>query len=146
MQPRRRDGDAGNAALELVILAPVVLLLISFVVAAGRTSVADGSVQAAARDAARQASISRTLGQATATARASAETELAEEGLDCSPAAAVVVHATAAFVNSQPGQPASVSATVTCHVPLSDLLLPGLPGSKTLTASFASPLDPFRAR
>ena len=61
MQSARRERDAGNAALELVILAPVVLLLISFVIAAGRTSIAQGSVQAAARDAARQASIARSI-------------------------------------------------------------------------------------
>jgi hypothetical protein len=39
-----------------------------------------------------------------------------------------------------------VSATVTCTVSLSDLLVPGLPGSRTLTATFTSPLDPFRER
>ncbi len=47
-----------------------------------------------------------------------------------------------------PGQPATVSADVSCTVPLSDLLpwLPGLPGAKTVKAQFSSPLDPFRAR
>ena len=59
--PARRAGlihhgfvhhDSGNAALELLILAPVILGLIGLVIAAGRTSVAQGSVDAAARDAA----------------------------------------------------------------------------------------------
>ena len=59
IHPSLRD-DAGNAALELVILAPVILFLLGLVIAAGRTSVAQGSVAAAARDAARQASISLT--------------------------------------------------------------------------------------
>lgn len=54
---RRRQGEDGNAALELVILAPVLLALLGLVIAAGRTSIAQGSVDAAARDAARQASI-----------------------------------------------------------------------------------------
>ncbi len=53
---RPRRGDRGNAALELVILAPVIVLLIGMVVAAGRTTIAQGSIDAAARDAARQAS------------------------------------------------------------------------------------------
>jgi Flp pilus assembly protein TadG len=52
IQSSRRDRDAGNAALELVILAPVILFLLGLVIAAGRTSVAQGSVAAAARDAA----------------------------------------------------------------------------------------------
>ncbi len=146
MQPGRRERDAGNAALELLILAPVILLLISLVIAAGRTSLAQGSVQAAARDAARQASIARTLSAAMATAQASAQAELAQEGLDCSPAPLVLIRAASAFDPRNIGQPATVRATVICHVPLSDLLLPGVPGSKTLRANFTSPLDPFRGR
>jgi Flp pilus assembly protein TadG len=145
MPPGRRDSEAGDATLELVILAPIVLFLISLVIAAGRTSLADGSVAAAARDAARQASISRTFAAAVAAAQTSAQAELAREGLHCSPAPVVQVDASA-FLNSQPGQLADVSATVTCRVPLSDLVLPGTPGSRTLTASFTSPLDPFRGR
>jgi hypothetical protein len=45
------------------------------------------------------------------------------------------------------GEPAQVSATVTCAVRLSDLTaVPGMPGSRALTATFTSPLDPYRAR
>jgi hypothetical protein len=51
-----------------------------------------------------------------------------------------------AFIDSKPGQLGNVSATVICRVPLSDLVLPGTPGSRTLTATFTSPLDPFRGR
>lgn len=145
MQPDRRDSEGGNAALELVILAPIVLLLISFVIAAGRTSIAQGSVQAAARDAARQASISRTPAQAQSAAQLSAGAELAQEGLDCSPAPFVHVDVHQ-FVTVAVGQPATVTAYVRCSVPLSDLLLPGMPGSKTLRAKFTSPLDPYRGR
>jgi Flp pilus assembly protein TadG len=144
MQPGRPDREAGNAALELVILAPVVVLLIGLVIAAGRTSVANGSVAAAARDAARQASISRTPGAAMAAATSSAMAELAREGLDCTRAPDVNVQV--AGFSTPVGQPATVSATVSCDVPLADLLLPGVPGSKLLTATFTSPLDPFRGR
>ena len=140
--PGRRPGDEGNAPLELVILAPVVFLLLAFVVAAGRTSIAQGSVAAAARDAARQASISLTPGAAQTAALSSAMTALGQDGLDCRP---VVTVDTAGF-GIPVGQPATVSATVTCTVSLSDLLVPGLPGSRTLTATFTSPLDPFRER
>ncbi len=140
--PARRPGDEGNAPLELVILAPVVFLLLAFVVAAGRTSIAQGSVAAAARDAARQASISLTPGAAQTAALSSAMTALGQDGLDCRP---VVTVDTAGF-GIPVGQPATVSATVTCTVSLSDLLVPGLPGSRTLTATFTSPLDPFRER
>jgi Flp pilus assembly protein TadG len=140
----RRDGEAGNAPLELVLIAPIVLALIGLVIAAGRTSLAQGSVQAAARQAARQASIARTPQQALLAAVSSAQAELSQEGLNCSPAPAVSVNVTGFAIPV--GQPATVSATVTCRVPLADLVVPGVPGSKLLHATFSSPLDPYRGR
>jgi Flp pilus assembly protein TadG len=139
---RRRPGEDGNAALELVILAPVLLALLGLVIAAGRTSIAQGSVDAAARDAARQASIALTPAAARLAGAASARAALLQDGLDCSPA--VVVN-TSQF-SIPPGQAATVSATVTCTVPLASLALPGLPGSARLQASFTSPLDIYRSR
>jgi Flp pilus assembly protein TadG len=142
MQRSAEAGDAGNAALELVILAPVLLILIGLIIAAGRTSVAQGSLYAAARDAARQASITRSPAAALQAAQLSAQAALSQDGLDCTP---LVTVATGGF-SAPLGQPAAVSATVTCRVPLADLLVPGMPGSKFLSASFTSPLDPYRGR
>jgi hypothetical protein len=139
----RAAADNGNAALELVILAPVLLALIGLVIAAGRVSVAQGSVDAAARDAARQASISMTPGAAQAAGQHSARSALRQDGLDCRP---VVVINVSQFGSTQPGQPAAVTATVRCTLSLSDLALPGLPGSARLQAEFTSPLDIYRSR
>jgi uncharacterized protein (UPF0333 family) len=137
-------GERGNAALELVILAPVIVLLIGMVVAAGRTTIAQGSVDAAARDAARQASIARSPAAALAAAQDSASAALAGDNLDCTPTIAMP-GLDQAFATPV-GQPASVTAIVSCTVSLSDLLVPGLPGSKQLTGTFTSPIDPFRGR
>lgn len=134
--------DDGNAALELVILAPVLLGLLGLVIAAGRTTIAQGSVDAAARDAARQASISLTPAAAQGTGQASARAALQQDGLDCAP---VVLVDTSQFA-TPPGEPATVTATVSCTVSLSSLALPGLPGSARLQASFTSPLDIYRSR
>jgi Flp pilus assembly protein TadG len=139
---RRRPGEDGNAALELVILAPVLLALLGLVIAAGRTSIAQGSVDAAARDAARQASIALTPAAARMAGEVSARAALRLDGLDCRPA--VVVN-TSQF-SIPPGQPAAVTATVTCMVPLADLALPGLPGTARLQGTFTSPLDIYRSR
>ncbi len=141
-RPGGRGRDAGNAALELVILAPVILFLLGLVVAAGRTSVAQGSVAAAARDAARQASISLTPGAAQTAALTSARAALNQDGLDCDP----VVRVNVTGFGVPVGEPATVQATVSCQVSLSSLLVPGLPGSRTLRATFTSPLDPYRGR
>jgi Flp pilus assembly protein TadG len=141
--PSRRGRDTGNAALELVVLAPVILFLLGLMVAAGRTSIAQGAVDAAARDAARQASISLTPAAAQAAALSSARAALSQDGLDCNP---VVVVNTSQFAAVPVGLPATVTATVWCRVPLSDLVVPGLPGSRLLRYTFTSPLDPYRER
>jgi hypothetical protein len=139
----RLTGEDGNAPLELLILAPVIMALIGLVIAAGRTSVAQGSVDAAARDAARQASISMTAAAARQAALSSANAALRADGLHCKP---VVRLRLEPGFSTSPGQPAQVSASVSCAVPLSDLLVPGVPGSKRLIAKFTSPLDPYRSR
>ena len=144
MRPWRwTAADDGNAALELVILAPVLLGLLGLVIAAGRTSIAQGSVDAAARDAARQASIALTPAAAQAAGAASARAALRRDGLDCAPA---VVINTREFSSVPVGHPATISATVTCNVSLAQLALPGLPGTAPLRASFTSPLDIYRSR
>ncbi len=136
--------DRGNAALELVLLAPVILFLIGFAIAAGRTSIAQGAVDAAARDAARQASIAPNYQAAAASARSSAIAALRADGIDCRP---VVELPTLASAFASPiGKSALVTAKVFCAVRLSDLVVPGLPGSLTLRAVFTSPLDPYRSR
>jgi len=139
----RAAADDGSAALELVILAPVLLALLSLVIAAGRMSIAQGSVDAAARDAARQASISLTPAAARAAGQASARAALRQDGLDCRP---VILVNVSQFTTTQPGEPATVTARVRCAISLSDLALPGLPGSEQLQAEFTSPLDIYRSR
>jgi Flp pilus assembly protein TadG len=134
--------ESGTAALELLILAPVILFLVGLVIAAGRVSVAQGSVAAAARDAARQASLAVGPAAARQAALSTARAALRSDGLQCRPSVSVDLSGFAA----PPGQPAQVSATVTCTVRLADLLVPGLPGSRTLTSTFVSPLDPYRSR
>lgn len=141
---RKATDDRGLAALELVILAPVILLLICFVIAAGRTSIAQGAVDAAARAAARQASIAPNLGAAEQAARAGAADALHRDGLDCKPT--VSLPGLRGAFGSQVGQSVEIHAFVVCKVRLADLAIPGIPGSMRLTASFTSPLDPFRSR
>jgi Flp pilus assembly protein TadG len=137
-----RDRESGNAPLERVILAPVIVALIGLIIAAGRTTIAQGSVDAAARDAARQASLQRSPSQAEAAGVASADAALAKDGLNCQP---TVIMGLRGF-GKPLGQPASVRAFVTCTVSLSNLSVPGMPGQKTLRAHFTSPLDPYRGR
>jgi Flp pilus assembly protein TadG len=144
-----RDSEAGNAALELVILAPVLLFLIGLTIALGRVSTAQSAVSDAARDAARQASLQLEPGEASAVGYASAVAALSQDGLHCTPQVLVDTNGTPAGLpgfQAQVGQSAAVYARVTCEVSLSQIIVPGLPGSDTITEAFTSPLDPYRAR
>src|SRR5215469_3636857 len=104
--------DRGLAALELVILAPVILLLVCFVIAVGRTSIARGAIDAAARAAARQASIAPTLGAAEQAAYAGAAAALRADHLDCRPTVNLP-RLREAFATPA-GQPAEIRAYVVC--------------------------------
>ncbi len=139
----RRPKDRGSATLELAILAPVLLVLLALVIAAGRIATSAGAIEAAARDAAREASLARDATTAQHRARSAATGTLSRQGLNC--AALTVTLDTAGFA-APVGTSAEVNARVTCVVTLSDLGVPALPGSKTLRAQFASPLDRYRER
>ena len=99
-------------------------------------------IRAIRSHAARQASLARSPAAAIAAAQLSADAAISQDGLDCNP----VVNVDTVGFSAPLGQPAEVSATVTCIVPLADLVVPGLPGSKTLSYTFSSPLDPYRGR
>jgi Flp pilus assembly protein TadG len=127
--------------LELVIFAPALIIMLLFVVGAGRIAQAHQAVEAAARDAARQASIARDPATAQTNATSSAQAALTRGGLNCP---AHVSVDTSGF--SRPvGAPATVTARVTCTVHLADVSLAGVP-TTTVSSDFTSPIDPFRGR
>ena len=61
---RKRDRERGSATIEAVIIVPAFMLFIALIIAAGRVQMARQSVDAAAAEAARAASISRTAAEA----------------------------------------------------------------------------------
>lgn len=139
--PTYKDSERGSVTLELAVLAPVLIIALLFMIAAGRLAQAHQAVEAAARDAARQASIARDPATARQDATSSAQAALSREGLKC-PARVSVD--TSGF--SRPiGAPATVTAHVTCTVQLADVALAGV-STTTVRASFSSPIDPFRGR
>lgn len=135
--------DRGSTTLETAIVVPGLLLLIGLLVLGGRVALAHQATQAAADDAARTASIARTQSAAESGARSSALASLGNRNLSCQSAAVAVD--TSAF-STRVGTPGHITATVTCVVSLGDLLLPGVPGTHTVTATAVSPLDTYRER
>lgn len=144
MRGSRRGGrERGSAAIEAVIGVPAFMLFVTLIIFAGRVSIARQVVQAAAADAARTASIARTQGEARTAGNAAATASLSDQALNC--VARTISVETAGFA-SPVGTPATVTATVTCRVNLTDLSLPGVPGSTAITATMSSPLDTSRER
>lgn len=56
------------------------------------------------------------------------------------------LHVDATALNNSPGVPGNVHVTIQCTVPLADLALPGLPGSRAMSGHSISPVDTYRDR
>ncbi|GAB2711515.1 TadE/TadG family type IV pilus assembly protein [Kitasatospora kifunensis] len=142
-QQRNKDRDRGSLSLEAAILYPVLLLALLLIVAAGRSHLAGNTVDDAAREAARAASLERDATTARNSGTQVARQTLQDQDLKCvSLSVDVPTNGFAAAL----GTPASVTVTVRCTVDLSDLTIPGVPGTTTVTGTFTSPIDPYRGR
>lgn len=139
---RRRD-ERGSVAIEAAIGIPAFGLFVAMVILGGRVEVTKQSVEAAAFEAARVASIERTQGEAISAGKAAATSSLHDQDVNCTTTAVTV---NAAAFNAPLGTTAQVIATVTCSVDLSDLSLPGVPGHRTISATASSPVDAYRER
>jgi Flp pilus assembly protein TadG len=133
-----RAEESGSVALELVLLTPLLLLMLLFVVALGRTVSARLEVDGAAAQAARAASIARDPATATAMAQQTVSTALGSDHVTCGDLS--VATDTADFT---PG--GQVAVTVTCTVDLADLVGLRLPAAETLSSTATSVIDQYRA-
>ena len=140
---RGSGSDSGSVTLELAILAPAVLALLGLVIVAGRIEIAGGAVEHASAAAAREASLARSPEAARQAAIRAAMDDLNGQDLHCTDLR-VVVDTTGFTVPV--GSPAQVSARVSCTVGLSDIGVPGMPGTRTLTAETQSTLVSSRSR
>lgn len=133
---RARCGSAerGSAALELVVIAPVLILLLLFVVAVGRTIDARERVQDAAHSAARAATLAATAPQAEQDAEQTAAQALASAGVTCSP-----MSVTADVGSLAPGS--TIAITVSCRVSTTGIAHLDLP--TTVSSTFRSVVDRY---
>lgn len=132
-------GERGSAAIEAVVIVPVLIPLLLLVIAGGQIALARQTVQAIAADTARTASLQRTAPAAQKAALATAHHALDQQVACTDRDVALDLKAFTTPV----GTPASVTATVTCRV--ETLGLPGLP-SVTVSATMRSPIDSYRGR
>ncbi|GAA1863488.1 TadE/TadG family type IV pilus assembly protein [Myceligenerans crystallogenes] len=136
-------GERGNMAINTAVILPMLLLIGALLIMAGRMVLAQGAVQAAANEAARSASISRTASTAEVSASQTAVSTLENSGVFC--ASTKVTPLLDAFLLPL-GTVGEVRIEVLCTVPLADLGLPGAPGAVEMTATGTSVLDAYRGR
>lgn len=142
MKRNWRD-ERGSAAVEITMVAPMLVLFILVVIFGGRLVLARQAVQSAAFDAARAASLARTQPEARIAAGRIAASTLSNQKLPC--ATTQVVADTTGF-DKPVGTPATVTVRVVCEVSVADLGLPGIAGTVTVEQTASSALDSFRER
>lgn len=140
---RRVSRDGGSATIEAVIGVPAFLLFVGLIIFAGRVAIAHQVVESAAAAAARSASIARTQQAAIADAQTTAAGSLTDQDVHC---VTQQVHVDTTGFAAPVGTPAKVTASVSCVVDLADLAVPGVPGTRTITATMSSPIDTYRER
>lgn len=139
-RPVWRD-ERGSAAIETVILAPALVLMILLVVFGGRVALAHQTVQTVAADAARAASLARTHTQAKTDAATALRSGF-DQHLACTDH---TLDLDLAGFTTPAGTPANVAATITCRVPAADLGLP-VPAVIVISKTMTSPIDTYRER
>jgi len=123
------SSERGSAAVELVLVAPILVALMGLIGFLGQLTGTRADLEAAARDAARAGSLARSPIGAEAAGRAAADADLTSRPCD---EVAVAVD-TSRF---SPG--GSVTVDLGCRVsgPMG--------GNRWLRASFTEQVDPFR--
>ncbi|HEX9258761.1 MAG TPA: TadE family protein [Acidimicrobiales bacterium] len=135
--PTRGRGERGSVATELVLVAPLVIVLLLAVGYAGRVTRAQTQVRHTAAQAARAASLRQLPANAIADAQAVAASALSSSKVSC---ASLDVNVDTSQL--RPG--GRVVVEVRCRASLGDLALLGVPGSRTLTARSVEVIDSRR--
>ena len=121
-------------AVEVVILAPIIVVFMLLMIALGRVVEARGQVMSAARAASRAASVQRSASEALDAAQQAAASNL--QGRCMGPP---VVTDSGIFAEGN-----LVTYKVTCTIDLSGLQIIGFTPTKTITAEATTPLDTYR--
>lgn len=132
--------DEGNASIELVLMAPVLLVILALIVASGRLLSTKSAVEAVTREAARAASQADNAESANDIAKQRAEDVSAELRLDVSRLR--LDTKLGSF-----GRGAPLTVEVDYLLPLSDL--PGfglLPGSIQVSGRHTELIERFKSR
>jgi Flp pilus assembly protein TadG len=118
----RAGEERGTAAVEFVLVVPVLIVILLFVVGLGRMAHARQQVEGAAADA----------------ARTTAAAALGDRGLACQN-----LNLSVDVSDYKPG--GTVKVQVRCTANLGDVALSGLPGRRVFTAEATVPIETYRS-
>ena len=130
--------ERGSMTVELVVITPVLLVIGITVLIFGRVTQSRQQVVEAARAGAEAAAVLPNPDVAQWGSSVDAAVGVVDPARTC--LRQQVVTDVGHFY---PG--GFVTVTVTCTVALSDLSVPGMPGSTTVSATASAPIDPFRS-
>jgi len=133
----RRRTESGSLAIELAMLTPAILLIFALIFVYGRAAQVNGTLESGTRDAARSVTLARSYDDALARAHAVMLDALKDAPQSCQDS--LDLHIVGPY---EAGNPVTVDAD--CTYGISDLGLPGAPGTITARSSFTSMLDPYR--
>lgn len=137
-----RDQRGHAVAIEATIIVPALVLFVALVIFLARDALTQQAVGASASQAARAASLERSAASARVAAVSTAGGALRDAGVSCR-SQNVTVDTSA--LNAAPGNPASLSVTITCVVE-HDLAFPGFPRLRRVSEMRTSPVDTYRSR
>jgi hypothetical protein len=139
--------EGGTATLEMVILAPFLLLLLMLIIAFARYAQTENLVDQAARDAARSSTAQNTRGAVPGVVDGVVKDAMTDAPSSCRTSAVGTPTMTrTAFGLPDPEDPLaidSVTVTVHCTLDLSDVAPLPL-SSVDIKRTFTSPLDRYR--
>ena len=135
--PSYRRAEDGSLAVEMAMLAPSLLVIFALIFVYGRAAQVNGTLESGTRAAARSVTLARSYDEAVETANTVLLEAMKDAPQSCQNS--LNVHIVGTY---EAGEPVTVDAD--CTYDLSDLGLPGAPGTITTTSSFTSMLDPYR--
>jgi len=130
--------EQGNAAIEFVLIFPLLLVVLCIVIGFDRMAHARHLVEGSATDAARAASLERNTSLSTAAAVSAAHRSLDDGGLACQDLAIDVD-----ISQYRPG--GAVTVTLRCTAALGDVAIAGLPGHRVFEAHASVPIEKWRS-
>ncbi len=147
MSPRTRRDEDGTATLEMVILAPFLLLLLMLIIAFARYAQTENLVDQASRDAARASTAQNSKSAVPGVVDGVVKEMMDDAPSSCRGTAKGHPSMTpTAFGLPDPNNPLqidSVTVTVQCTLDLSQVAPLPL-GDVRITRTFTSPLDRYR--